>query len=273
MFLRRVIVAGGAAAASALLTAAVVGKVGDDSNTSIGSWPPVFTARWDHNWDCREPVSLINMAKVAGESDELELQLRKYKAKATRHIFLIRHGQYNKRGKSDRTKVLTDTGKHQTELTGQRLADLGYPYDKIIYSTLTRARETMEMISKSLPDVPKFGSDLLREGSPIQPDPASDWKPSVVYYTDGTRIEAAFRNCIHRADPEQKEDSYEIIVCHDNVIRYIVCRALQLPPQAWDRLSLHHGSISYLVVHPNGNVSLKMLGENGFMPPGKLSNA
>lgn len=44
------------------------------------------------------------------------------------------------------------------------------------------------------------------------------------YYEDGARIEAAFRRYIHRADPKQKEDSVEIIVCHANVIRYFVCR-------------------------------------------------
>lgn len=44
------------------------------------------------------------------------------------------------------------------------------------------------------------------------------------YHEDGARIEAAFRRYIHRADPKQKEDSFEIIVCHANVIRYFVCR-------------------------------------------------
>lgn len=44
------------------------------------------------------------------------------------------------------------------------------------------------------------------------------------YHEDGARIEAAFRHYIHRADPKQTEDSYEIIVCHANVIRYFVCR-------------------------------------------------
>ena len=45
------------------------------------------------------------------------------------------------------------------------------------------------------------------------------------------RIEAAFRKYFHRAESSQKEDSYEIIVCHANVIRYFVCRALQFPPE------------------------------------------
>ena len=44
------------------------------------------------------------------------------------------------------------------------------------------------------------------------------------FYEDGARIEAAFRKHIHRASPSQTEDSYEVIVCHANVIRYFVCR-------------------------------------------------
>jgi len=43
-------------------------------------------------------------------------------------------------------------------------------------------------------------------------------------FQDSARIEAAFRKYIHRADADQSEDSYEIIVCHANVIRYFVCR-------------------------------------------------
>ena len=39
---------------------------------------------------------------------------------------------------------------------------------------------------------------------------------------DGARIEAAFRKYFHRAEPQQEKDSYEIIVCHANVIRYFI---------------------------------------------------
>ena len=44
------------------------------------------------------------------------------------------------------------------------------------------------------------------------------------FLTDGSRIEAAFRRYFHRAPPSQTEDSYEVIVCHGNVIRYFLCR-------------------------------------------------
>ena len=44
------------------------------------------------------------------------------------------------------------------------------------------------------------------------------------FFVEGARIEAGFRKYFHRADPDQKEDSVEVIVCHANVIRYFVCR-------------------------------------------------
>jgi len=44
------------------------------------------------------------------------------------------------------------------------------------------------------------------------------------FYQDGARIEAAFRKYFYRADRSQEKDSYEILVCHANVIRYFVCR-------------------------------------------------
>lgn len=39
------------------------------------------------------------------------------------------------------------------------------------------------------------------------------------FLQDSARIEAAYRKYFHRADPQQKEDSYEMLVCHANVIR------------------------------------------------------
>ncbi|XP_068109305.1 serine/threonine-protein phosphatase PGAM5, mitochondrial-like [Hyperolius riggenbachi] len=223
----------------------------------------------------REPISLINLSDIKKNSteDSLKCQLTKHKPKAKRHIFLVRHGQYQINAETDSEKVLTELGREQASLTGQRLAALGYKYDHIIYSTLTRAKETSEIIGRHLDGVQRTGSDLLQEGYPICPDPPeSRWIPDLFYFEAGPRIEAAFRNFIHRADPDQKEDSYEIIVCHDNVIRYLVCRSLQLPPEAWLRMDLHHGSITELQIRPNGNVSLRKLGDAGYMPAKTLSS-
>jgi len=94
------------------------------------------------------------------------------------------------------------------------------------------------------------------------------------FYEDGARIEAAFRKYLHRAELNQKSDTYEVIVTHANVIRYFVCRALQLPPEAWLRMSLHNGSITWLSIRPDGLVFVRELGDTGHMPANdELKNA
>ncbi|XP_075390913.1 serine/threonine-protein phosphatase PGAM5, mitochondrial isoform X2 [Tenrec ecaudatus] len=274
--------AGGSAAV--LFSAVAVGKprAGGDAETrapeppgwAVGVRPPPGV--WDPNWDRREPVSLVNIRKRNVESGEEELasRLDHCKAKATRHIFLIRHSQYHVDGSLEKDRTLTPLGREQAELTGLRLASLGLKFDKIVHSSMTRATETTDIISKHLPGVCRVSTDLLREGAPIEPDPpVTHWKPEAVYYEDGARIEAAFRNYIHRADARQEEDSYEIFICHANVIRYIVCRALQFPPEGWLRLSLNNGSITHLVIRPNGRVALRTLGDTGFMPPNKITRS
>lgn len=275
--------AGGSAAV--LFSAVAVGKprAGGDAEPRVVE-PPAWagTSRpgpgvWDPNWDRREPLSLVNLRKRNLETGEEELtsRLDHCKAKATRHIFLIRHSQYHVDASLEKDRTLTPLGREQAELTGLRLASLGLKFNKIVHSSMTRAVETTDIISKHLPGVCKVSTDLLREGAPIEPDPpVSHWKPEAVqYYEDGARIEAAFRNYIHRADAKQQEDSYEIFICHANVIRYIVCRALQFPPEGWLRLSLNNGSITHLVVRPDGRVALRALGDTGFMPPDKISRS
>ncbi|XP_077895605.1 serine/threonine-protein phosphatase PGAM5, mitochondrial isoform X4 [Ictidomys tridecemlineatus] len=232
--------AGGSAAV--LFSAVAVGKprTGGDSEPRAAEAPAwAGGARpcrgvWDPNWDRREPLSLVNLRKRNVESGEEEQasRLDHYRAKATRHIFLIRHSQYHMDGCLEKDRTLTPLG------------------------------------------VSRVSTDLLREGAPIEPDPpVSHWKPEAVYYEDGARIEAAFRNYIHRADAKQEEDSYEIFICHANVIRYIVCRALQFPPEGWLRLSLNNGSITHLVIRPDGRVALRTLGDTGFMPPNKITRS
>ncbi|VDM74005.1 unnamed protein product [Strongylus vulgaris] len=146
-------------------------------------------------------------------------------------------------------------------------------FDKLVMSTLTRARETAEIILQQMPSLKSSCCSLIEEGPPYPPVPAVDhWKPQhAEFFAEGLRIESAFRRHIHRAPPSQKEDSYEIFVCHANVIRYFVCRALQFPPEGWLRMSLGNCSITWLVIRPSGRVILRSLGDIGHLPPSKVS--
>ena len=58
---------------------------------------------------------------------------------------------------------------------------------------------------------------------------------------------------------------YEVVVCHMNVIRYFVLRALQLPPEAWLRLRGDNGGITELIFYPEGKVSLSRFADTGHL--------
>lgn len=291
-----------AAAAGGSVVGFLLGR-DNQRSTAEASWTTNFTpsVKWDWNWDRREAESLVKPLKrhpdynnnnsndnnnnnnsnytndVNNNSiivEAREEKLEKARPTATRHLIFIRHGQYNLNASSDSERYLTKLGRDQAALTGERLKELGLPYSRFVYSTMTRATETANIMKEKMGDVGEVEyCDLLREGAPIPPEPPlGSWKPEKYkFYTDGARIEAAFRKYVHRASPSQEKDSYEVFVCHANVIRYFVCRALQLPPEAWLRISLHNGSMTHLVVRPDGRVALWHLGECGYMPPDKLS--
>lgn len=75
----------------------------------------------------REPLSLLkplkSKAKPEDENGHNEA-VEAIKPKSVRHIILIRHGQYNLNGDTDAERYLTDIGRKQARLTGERLKAL-----------------------------------------------------------------------------------------------------------------------------------------------------
>ena len=128
------------------------------------------------------------------------------------------------------------------------------------------SNELNHLSSSSYQDQP---CSMIREGAVCRPNPPSlTWKPSdESFYKDNIRIEGAFVNHIHRADKNEKSNYTTLLVCHGNVIRYFVCRALQLPSDHWLRFAVFNASITILDIHSNGKVSLITMGDVGFLPP------
>jgi len=247
--------------------------------------------KWDSNWDRRDPSSMVKPLKEGATDDEKaarEAKLIENKPKASRILVLVRHGQYNLEGTQDSERYLTDLGRKQAEVTGKRLVDLYSHFlqktdengnlktsnIKLTKSTMARATETANIILKQMPvEIENTTCDLIREGAPCVPEPPLEsWLPAPSdFFQEGARIEAGFRRHFHRADPAQEETSVDILVCHGNVIRYCVCRALQLDPQAWLRMAVHNGSITVLVIKPSGRVSLLELGGAGHFESNMLT--
>jgi len=72
-------------------------------------------------------------------------------------------------------------------------------------------------------------------------------------------------------DPSSEAEEVDVLVCHGNVIRYFVCRALQLPSDAWLRFALPNASVTMLHIRPSGRVGIVTMGETGHLPPEKVT--
>jgi serine/threonine-protein phosphatase PGAM5 len=240
-----------------------------------------------------------------------------------RYLILVRHGQYEEHYKTaaykavqseigpqaagldellqrgsyldlDRRQGLTALGREQAAATGERLAALLHPAlttpgreadVRIHVSTLTRAKETADIIASKLPShVGRLPPDRnLSEGSPPVPDlPDAIFYDPRSAYVEGARIEAAFRSLCYRGLPQREVGSaarhhhkesrtkvrceYDIVVAHGNVIRYFLLRALQLPPEAWLRFGGMNGSVTILRIAPaTGRVSCIGFGDFGHL--------
>jgi serine/threonine-protein phosphatase PGAM5 len=241
--------------------------------------PSVPYPQFDPDWDFRKPKPEEG---------------KKVKLGSSRHIILVRHGQYDESSRLDEERKLTELGRIQADRTGKRLAEMAKHMNvKAIHvSGLTRAIETADIISKHLPDVPRTSPNQnLNEGRPAHVIPRKRPMSLEGVHEGSARIEAAFRTYFYRSMPEmieelpkpedappqekepKPEDAHEveIIVCHGNVIRYFALRALQLPPEAWLRTSTFNCSLTYLVCKPHGSVSMRMFGDVGHMPMDEIT--
>jgi serine/threonine-protein phosphatase PGAM5 len=79
----------------------------------------------------------------------------------TRHILLVRHGQYHEQHNEDRDMTLTSLGQKQAKKTGERIAKIIQhnnsqnqlqhgPIKVFAVSDLTRAKQTADIIHKEL---------------------------------------------------------------------------------------------------------------------------
>lgn len=131
----------------------------------------VFNATaWDYDWDKRNEIAKSKIVKRSvDEKEEKDKQ-----PSIRRHLILIRHGQYNLNGPTDKERILTDLGRIQAKITGERLKELELPINEVVISTMSRAQETGKIILEQLPkskDMKVIHEPLIEEGAPIPPEP------------------------------------------------------------------------------------------------------
>lgn len=246
---------------------------------------------WDENWD----IPIANLAEGAPPTAVRDLDLAGQQrstqnaAVARRHIVFVRHAQLSEDADEKEAarhagvpgaasaEVLSDVGRRQAELTGARIADVFGAVAAIYHAESPEAKATAHAIrsaaKKKRPGVPPpacVASQLLSEGVPRIPSPA----PAALLaadegevFRDLTRAESALR--AHVWTPLGAEDdtvNVDVIVGHGNMMRYLVCRAMQLPPGAWSRLASYNCAITWLDIDASGAVLMREFGGVGHLP-------
>jgi serine/threonine-protein phosphatase PGAM5 len=183
-----------------------------------------------------------------------------------RTLILVRHGAYDEADERDPDvgRALTDEGREQANLVAERLATFPVRVDAVHASTMTRARQTAEIIGATLGLAPR-PSRLIRECTPPteREDIMAREKPSDLAVCRDT-LELAWSRFFV---PSPERDSVEVLVCHGNVIRYLTGRALGLDPLRWLRMSLGNCSITTIRVRPDGRMQVLEVGDVGHLPP------
>lgn len=185
--------------------------------------------------------------------------------KTHRTIYLVRHGQYDPEVKDEpHGSGLTPVGREQAERTAEHLAQI--PFAAVHTSTLTRALQTAEIIASRHPHLALQQTDLLKEITPPLPYLALKHMKDISLeqiQKDRLQAEEVIRRYLK---PAGETPVYEAIVCHGNLIRYLVCRALQISPLIWMNLETYNCSISVLEIDPHGNMILLSYNESGHLP-------
>ena len=183
-------------------------------------------------------------------------------------IILVRHGQYHAAAEN-KTEQLTTLGKQQARYVAKRLKE--NKIDQIFHSTMPRAVETAQIIKNQLNYRGPFeATDLLREGTPVFPKKLrkkhghTDLKKMK---THRLQLEKALKKFFK---PSRK-NRVEVLVCHGNVIRYIVCRFLEIDPHLFLKMDILQCAISVFEIKTTGRTKKKLISHNdvGHIPKNK----
>jgi serine/threonine-protein phosphatase PGAM5 len=185
----------------------------------------------------------------------------------THTFYLVRHGAYDPAARADPEKGpgLTPLGIAQARLIASRLHGLPARFDSITSSTMTRARETAAVMRETLTDIPMRQTAFLSECTPptLNAEVAKESDPKEAAEC-ARRLNEAFKRLFVPATGAARSD---VVVCHGNVIRYFVMKALGVETGMWIRMSVAHASLTVIRVRADGSMTVLAVGDVGHLPP------
>lgn len=192
---------------------------------------------------------------------------------APREVILVRHGHYAADPSIDEAigPGLSPLGFAQARLVGARLRAEYPDLEGRHVSPMRRARDTAAAIALDLHGGPFEVVEDLAECTP------PTWRKEVMAGEDPesaaackARLDRLFERVFAAAGEPSRADLH---VCHGNVIRYLVTRALGVDSEAWLEMSVGHASITRIRVEGDGRYKVIAVGDVGHLPPGLRTGA
>lgn len=181
---------------------------------------------------------------------------------ATRHLYVVRHGAADPFGE------LTEVGRQQSQLLGERLA--GLPIDVVWHSPLPRAVRSAQVMGDQLPGVPVREAVELVDHVPYVPEhPPAAWAGFFDGY-DAAEAAAGARSAealISRFARPADVETHEVLVTHAYPVAWLVRHALDAPPVRW--LELNCGNAALTVIEHRSGLAptLVLYNDMGHLPP------
>ena len=152
-----------------------------------------------------------------------------------------------------------------------RLAGMSQTFDALYVSPLQRARDTAATIAM---DFPGRHFEVLPDLAECTPPT----RHAEIMKAEKAEDLAACKAQLDRLFAEHfrpavgKERS-ELLICHGNVIRYLITRALDVDSTAWLEMSVGHASITRIRIDADGHIKVIAVGDVGHLPSNLLTGA
>ncbi len=170
-------------------------------------------------------------------------------------LFFVRHGQYEPNGFGG---SLTTLGQKQSLRLAKRLNE--WPIKTIRSSDTSRATETAQIIAEHMGGIRVRKSPVLREMFPTA------FPGMVIPLKYRAQGKGNLDTILKRYFRPPRSAQHEVVVCHGNLIRSLVCRIMNVRLTLWWEMGTANAGITRFTLFSDGNVGLSRYNDVGHLP-------
>ena len=177
-------------------------------------------------------------------------------AEVRKILFFVRHGHYEP---NEFGGKLTTLGRKQASRLAKRLNE--WPITMIRSSDTSRAVETAQIIAEHMGGIRVRKSPVLREMFPTA------YPGLVIPLKYRAQGKDNLDTILKRYFRLPRSTRHEVIVCHGNLIRSLVCRVLNVRLTLWGQMGTANAGITRFTLFSDGNFGLSSYNDVGHLPP------